>query len=325
MSQISCPPTPRVSAAVLNFNGRRLLEVILPTLAAQDYRDFEIVVVDDCSSDDSLEYLDREWPEVRVVGTGASNVGVAAALNVAVRACRGELIALLNNDIELDRRWLGKLVAALDRHPEAATAAGKLLNYYERNQIDSAGDIFTRAAMAWGRGSGQLDTGQYDTEEEIFAPTAGAGLYRISAIADVGPFDESFHAYFEDVDWGMRAQLAGYRSRYVPSAVGYHMGSATTQGHKNPRYYELQHRNTFGVMLKDVPVRFLMRNLHFVVGHQLLGLAYSLRAGLLRPHLRAFPAAIRVSPRLLRERRVIMRRRRIDLCEFSRFVSARRD
>jgi GT2 family glycosyltransferase len=316
---------PRVSAAVLNFNGRRLLEVILPSLAGQEYRDFEIVVVDDCSSDDSREYLAREWPAVKVYATGESNVGVSAALNVAVRVSEGELIALLNNDIELDPRWLGELVATLDRHPEAATAAGKLLNYHRREEIDSAGDIFTRAAMAWGRGSGQLDRGQYEREQEIFAPTAGAGLYRASAIAEVGPFDESFHAYFEDVDWGLRAQLAGYRSRYVPTAVGYHMGSATTKGHESPFYHQLKHRNTIAVMIKDVPASFLLRNLHLIVWSQLEGLVYSVRPGLLRAHLRGLLAAIRLSPVWLRERRVIMARRRIDARDFARFVSARRE
>jgi GT2 family glycosyltransferase len=315
---------PRVSAAVLNFNGRRLLEVVLPSLAAQEYSDFEIVVIDDCSSDDSLAYLAREWPAVRVLGTGESNVGVSAALNVAVRACTGEFVALLNNDIELDPLWLQELVAALDHHPEAATAAGKLLNYHQRDRIDGAGDIFTRAAMAWGRGGGQPDRGQYDREEEIFAPTAGAGLYRTSAFTDVGPFDESFHAYFEDVDWGLRAQLAGYRSRYVPSALGYHMGGATTQGHKSSRYYELQHRNTLAVMIKDVPARFLLRYAYLIAWHQAIGLVYSTRAGMLRAHLRAYKAAAHAAPGWLRERRTIMQRRRIDLREFNRFVSARR-
>jgi GT2 family glycosyltransferase len=317
-------PMPRVSAAVLNFNGRSLLGVILPSLAAQDYRDFEIVVVDDCSSDDSLEYLQREWPSVRVVRTGERNVGVSAALNVAVQVANGELIALLNNDIELDPGWLRELVDALDRHPEAATAAGKLLDYYERDRIDGAGDIFTRAATAWGRGNGQPDRGQFDEEEEIFAPTAGAGLYRASALAAVGHFDESFHAYFEDVDWGLRAQLAGFRSRYVPSAVGYHMGGATTRGDRVRRYYELQRRNAIAVMIKDVPARFLLRNAPLIVWHQLLGLAYGARAGMLRPHLRAVGAAARGAPSWLRDRRVIMGGRRIDSREFKRFTSARR-
>ncbi len=315
---------PRVSAAVLNYDGRDLLEVILPSLAAQEYRDFETIVVDNGSTDDSVSYVRETWPQVRVVSAGVANVGVAAALNIAVRTATGEFVALLNNDIELDSRWLGELVAALDRHPEAATAAGKLLSYHRRERIDGAGDIFTRAAVAWGRGSGQLDRGQYDHPEEVFAPTAGAGLYRTSALADVGSFDESFIAYFEDVDWGLRAQLAGYRSRYVPTAVGYHMGSMTTRGDENPLYYELQRRNTLAVLIKDVPARFMLANLHRIVWQHLLSLGYSVRAGMLLVHLRAIAAAARATPGWLRERRRIMRDRRIELSEFDRFASERR-
>ena len=123
---------PTVAVAILNYNGRRLLDVVLPSLAAQIYRDFETVVVDDCSTDDSVAYLHEQHPEVRVVGTGPTNVGVAAALNIAVRSARSELVALLNNDIELDPDWLGELVAALERYPEASSASCKLLNYWRR-------------------------------------------------------------------------------------------------------------------------------------------------------------------------------------------------
>ena len=105
---------PRVTVAVLNYNGRQLLEVVLPSLAAQRYRDFETVVVDDCSTDDSVRYLHEQYPEVRIVVTGTANVGVAAALNIAVRSTQSELVALLNNDIELDPDWLGELVTALE-------------------------------------------------------------------------------------------------------------------------------------------------------------------------------------------------------------------
>jgi GT2 family glycosyltransferase len=313
---------PRVSAAVLNYDGRELLEVILPSLFAQEYRDFETIVVDNGSTDDSVAYLREAWPQVRVVSTGGVNIGVAAALNVAVAAATGELVALLNNDIELDARWLGELVAALDRHAGAATVAGKLLNFYRRDELDAAGDIFTRAATAFGRGNGERDRGQYEHEEEVFAPTAGAALYRASAFAEVGAFDESFFAYFEDVDWSLRAQIAGHRSWYVPSAIGYHMGSKTTRPNVNPRYFELQRRNTLALLVKDVPLAFIVRNLHLILAHQALGLAYSANAGMLRPHLRAFLAAARATPKWLQDRRAILGARRISLNEFNRFVSA---
>jgi hypothetical protein len=315
---------PRVTAAILNYNGRELLDVVLPSLEAQTYRDFETVLVDDGSTDDSVAYARERWPGVRVVAAGDGNVGVAAALNAAVRAASGELVALLNNDLELDPRWLEELVATLDRHPEAATASGKLLSFHRRDVVDSAGDMFMRSGMAFGRGAGQVDRGQFDREEEVFAPTAGAGLYRATALADVGPFDESLFAYLEDVDWGLRAQLAGYRSRYAPSAVAYHMGSHTTGGDANPLFFRLKRRNTIALLVKDVPLRFIARNVHVIVGNHVLGLAYSARAGKLGPHLRAWGAALRCVPGWRRARRQILGGRRIPLADFDRFVSARR-
>ena len=315
---------PRVSAAVLNYNGKDLLDVVVPSLLAQSFGDFELILIDDSSTDDSVAYARGRWPELRVVAAGEGNVGVAAALNAAVRAATGELVALLNNDLELEPGWLRALVDALDRHPQAASASGKLLRFDERTVIDSAGDIFMRSGMAFGRGAGQVDRGQFDHEEEVFAPTAGAGLFRASALADVGPFDESLFAYLEDVDWGLRAQLAGYRSVYVPGAVAYHMGSRTTGGDANPRFFGLLRRNTIAVLIKDVPLRFLARNLHVIVGNHLLALGYSARAGRLLPHLKAWGAALRAAPGWWRARRRILGARRIPLKDFDRFVSKRR-
>jgi GT2 family glycosyltransferase len=315
---------PRVSAAVLNYNGRALLEVILPSLVAQDYLDFEILVVDNGSTDDSLDYVREHWPRMRLVTVGAENVGVAAALNLAVSSCRGELIALLNNDIELDPRWLSELVLSLDRHPHAGMVACKLMRYRERDVLDGAGNVFMRSATGWQRGQGQRDVGQFEAEEEVFAPTAGAALYRAQAFAEVGPFDESFWAYFEDVDWGLRAQIAGLRCWYAPKAIAFHMGSQTTKGDANPLYFELQRRNTLALLVKDVPVAFMLRNVHRILFHHVLGLLYSARAGMLGLHLRSVRSAWRAAPTWRAQRREILGRRRIRLSEFNRFVSKRR-
>jgi GT2 family glycosyltransferase len=316
--------SPCVSAVVLNYNGVELLKVVLPSLVAQDFGDVEVIVVDDCSSDCSVEYLREHWPAVRVVAAGEGNVGVAAALNAGVRAARGVYVALLNNDLELDRRWVGELVAALDRHPEAGSVGGKLLSFYDRSVIDSVGDVFTRSATAYPRGGGEVDVGQYEDEVEIFAPTAGAAMYRASALADVGPFDESFFAYFEDVDWGLRAQLAGYRAWYAPRAVAYHMGSHTTGGDRNPRFYALKRRNTIALLVKDVPMSFMLRNAHRMAFHQFLSLCYSLRPGMLGVHLCAIASALRELPAWLKARREIMSKRTIAAREFDRFTSAGR-
>jgi GT2 family glycosyltransferase len=312
--------SPRVTVAILNYNGRALLEIILPSLAAQEYRDFHAVVVDNCSTDDSLSYLQEHWPDVRVVRTGTENIGVAAALNVALRAAGTELVALLNNDIELDPRWLAEIVAAMDRHPEASTVSCKLRSYWRRQELDGAGDIFQRDGTATRRGHGQLDEGQYDEETFVFAPTAGAALYRASALADVGGFDESFWAYYEDVDWGLRAQLRGHRCRYVPSAVAYHMGSATTGGDRNEFYLLLHRRNLLGVLVKDLPLGFLVLNAPWIGYTHLQLLRASARDGLLRVHARAVLGLLRQAPGWLRARRQIQRNRRIGGAELTRLV-----
>jgi GT2 family glycosyltransferase len=311
---------PAVTVAVLNHNGRRLLEVVLPSLAAQHYKDFETMVVDDCSTDDSVQYLREHWPEVRVVGTGTANVGVAAALNIAVGAARGGLVGLLNNDIELDPDWLGEMVAALKRHPQVSSVSCKLLNYWHRDQLDGAGDIFTRDGTAFRRGHGQPDRGQYDHESYVFAPTAGAALYRASALAAVGPFDESFFAYFEDVDWGLRAQLTGHRCRYIPSALAYHMGSATTGGELNRRYFLLHRRNLLAVLIKGAPLGFLLWHAPRILWAQLQIAIRSARDGMLDVHLHALADTLRNTPRWLRARRQIQRSRTIGTAELERLV-----
>jgi GT2 family glycosyltransferase len=304
-------PTPTVTAVVLNYDGRHLLEVILPSLAAQSYPRLDIVVVDNGSSDDSREWLTEHWPDLEVVVI-PENVGVAAALNRGVAAAGGELVALLNNDLELEPDWVEQMVDGLQRHPEAGTVACKLLSYQRRDVLDGAGDGLSRSFIAHRRGGGEVDRGQFDREEEVLAPTAGAGLYRASALAEVGPFDESFWAYIEDMDWGVRAQLAGLRSWYIPVAVCYHMGSATTGGAKNPMYLALHWRNTVGLIVKDAPFALLRRHWQAILRHQLGTLVNSAQHKRLGLHLRALGQAALRMPGWLIARRRIQGARRVD-------------
>jgi len=312
---------PRVSAAVLNYDGRHLLEVILPSLAAQTYRDFEIVVVDNASTDDSIVYLQRSWSAARVVSAGPQNVGVTAALNVCVAAASGEFVALLNNDIELDPNWLGELVAALEHDPQLGSAAGKLRNYYRRSELDGAGDVFLRGGVGGKRGNGELDRGQYERPDEVLCPTGGAGLYRAAALAAVGPFDEWLHAYYEDIDWGLRAQALGFRCRYVPSAVAYHMDGATTGGRRSSEYHSLQQRNALAVLIENVPLRYLLVNAPRIAVHEVRSLTRSARDGLLAAHLRGIASGLLALPHLLDERRRRSARRTLGTAEYARAIA----
>lgn len=299
-----------VTAVVLTYDGKHLLEVILPTLASQSRPADEMLVIDNGSSDGTAEWLAREWPAVRVVRI-EQNAGVAAALNRGVAEARGEYVALLNNDLELTPGWLEEMVAGIERHPDAGSIACKLRSYHDRDRLDGTGDVLTRGLVAYRRGGGELDEGQYEREEEILTPTAGAALYRASALRRVGPFDESFWAYFEDVDWGLRAQLAGYRSWYIPTAVAYHMGGATTGGDRNPFYSELHHRNRVGLLVKDLPASLLVRYAPAIL-RGLAGTAYdSARDGTLRVYLRGMAGAAARLPKWLPARRRIQRERTV--------------
>jgi hypothetical protein len=305
--------TPRVCAVVLSFQGRSLLETMLPTLLAQSYRDLDVVVVDDGSNDGTVEWLSESWPDVRVVANPV-NRGVAVSLNRGVEAAGAEYVALLNNDLELDPDWLGELVRALDEHPEAASATGKLLNFQRRGEIDAAGDLMRWSGMSDHRGRAEPDDGRYDEPDAVFSPCAGAALYRRTSFEDVGTFDEDFFAYLEDVDWGFRAQLGGYSARYQPSAIAYHVGGATTM--RNPgRFVALQRRNHLLVVLKDYPTGALIRHAPKVLALQAGWLLASARDGILRAHLRGLIEVCRLLPRMLGKRRAIQRGRRVGLAQ----------
>jgi GT2 family glycosyltransferase len=299
---------PWVTVAVLSFNGRELLEVILPSLAAQTYDQLEVVVVDNGSSDDSRAYLDEHWPSVAVVSI-PENVGVAAALNVCVRAGEGEFVLLLNNDLELDDRCVEELVAALRANPEAVVAGAKLRDYTHRELLDGTGDVYSWAGFAYRRGQGEIDRGQYDELPDVFGACGAVALYRRTAFEDVGPFDERFYALCEDVDWSFRAQLAGYRCRYVPEAVAYHIGSASL----GPRLSEftLYHnwRNQIWVIAKDYPAWALVAHAPELLLGQLAMLLVAVRQRCLRAWLRAWGDALMGLPTVLRERRTVQSRR----------------
>jgi GT2 family glycosyltransferase len=310
---------PRLTVAVLSYDGRHLLETMLPSLTRQRFQDFETVVVDNGSRDDTVAWLAKQWPEVQVISL-PENVGVTAALNVCAHAGEGELLALFNNDMELEPDCLGELVSALEAHPEAGWAAAKLRDFEQRELLDGAGDVFTWAATGGRRGHGQIDRGQYDTAGEIFGACGGAALYRRSVLRLIGDFDEDFFAFYEDVDWNLRAQLAGFSCRYVPSAVVYHMGSATIgRGLSDFTRYHLW-RNTLWIIAKDIPGGALLRHAPQLAFGQLLNLAVAVRDRKLDIWLRVWRDALRGLPRVLRKRRRVQQRRRVTLATLDAVV-----
>jgi GT2 family glycosyltransferase len=311
----------RVAVLIPNWNGRELLTTLLPTLARQRYGDFKALVIDNGSTDGSVAYLEREWPEVEVIAL-PQNLGFAGAVNRGIVATRSEFVALLNNDIELDPDWLGELVAVFDAHPEAASATSKMINFYDRTLLDGAGDVLSWSGVCSRRGNGERDVGQYAVPEPVFSACGGAAIYRRSAFETVGLFDEDFFAYLEDVDWGFRAQLVGYACRYVPTSRAYHMAGATTRQISDLEVY-LCRRNQLALVLKNYPARSLLRHLPDLALDQFVSFVLSVRDDYAGAQLRAWRDAVLRLPATLRKRRVVQRTRAISAAELDSVVVGR--
>ncbi|MEY2734565.1 MAG: hypothetical protein RL340_1624 [Gemmatimonadota bacterium] len=238
-----------VSIIIPTLDGRELLHHALRAVATQRHRDFEVIVVDNGSADGTREMLAAEWPEVRVVALGC-NVGFAAAVNHGIRAARGAVVVLLNNDTEVDPDWLGHLVAPLRDDPTIASCASRVLDFEARDRIDSAGDQLGFVASQIGHGA--LDGPRYRVPRDVLSACAAAAAYRRDALEQIGGFDEWYVSYLEDVDVGVRLCLAGFRCRYVPEAVVYHRGSQTARRRPVERFHLIV-RNTLVLFLRYMP------------------------------------------------------------------------
>jgi len=255
---------PRVSIIIPNWNGLVLLRACLDALRRQTYHDHEVIVVDNGSSDDSVSALRSEYPEVRVLAL-PRNLGYSGGSNAGIRAARGEILVMLNNDTEADPHWLEELVDALDRHPVAGSAASRMMIYDQPEILHSAGDIYRTNGIPDSRGVWQPYGPPFDKESYVFGGCGGAVAYRRQMLEAIGLFEERFFMYCEDVDLNWRAQLAGWKCVYAPKAVVYHHLSATGGGSLSSYYVG---RNTLWVIARNYPGALLKRHWHKIVAAQ---------------------------------------------------------
>jgi GT2 family glycosyltransferase len=305
---------PAVSVVVLNYNGKHYLEPCLSSLEKQTCRDFEVILVDNGSSDGSVEYVENNWGWVRVIALG-ENLGFCGGNNVGIREARGKYVALLNNDTEVDPRWLEELETALDNAlndgENVGFCASKMLVHGQPHTIDTAGDVFYACGVGGKRGYLEKDNGQYDEVEYVFGACAGAALYRRAMLEDIGLLDEDFFIYDDDIDLSFRAQLRGYKCLFVPTAIVYHKIGGTV-GKTSDFWLYLSRRNMLYVLIKNVPGRLLLRNLHYIMAYLLLGDLLSVLRGKGRHIWRARLDNLRNLRKTLRKRKEIQRRRRVS-------------
>jgi GT2 family glycosyltransferase len=254
-------PTPLVSVVVVNWNRCDLLRACLESLAAQSYPCLEVVLVDNGSSDGSADMAEREFgPRLALtLYRSPVNLGFCAGNNRGIERCSGELIALLNNDAVASPDWIRELVTVFSLDATVGMAASKILVYEDPARIDKAGHLIYLDGQNRGRGSGQLDRGQFDRLEEVLWPDGCAAMYRRAMLDEVGGFDEDFFAYADDAELGLRARVAGWRCWYVPSAVVRHHRGASL-GLLSSRRLELIERNRILLAVKLFPWSLLWLN-----------------------------------------------------------------
>ena len=226
--------SPLVTVVVVNWNGLSLLRRCLPPVLAQRGVPYEVIVVDNGSSDGSLDWLRRlsatlaaapAAPPVRILAS-ERNLGFAAGNNLAIRESQAPFVATLNNDARPEPGWLAALVAAAEADPKIGSCAAQLVFASRPEVVNSAGIALDRAGIAWDRevGAARHPPGP---ATEVFGASAGAALYRRAMLDDVGLFAESFFMYLEDVDLAWRARLRQWQCVYVPAAVVHHLHSAS--------------------------------------------------------------------------------------------------
>ena len=310
---------PFASVIVPNYNGARHLPIVLDALRRQTFQDFEVIVVDDASQDESVALVEARYPDVRLI-VNRRNAGFVRACNTGAAAARGRMIVLLNNDTEPEPTWLEELVKTFVAHPRAAMVASKLLLFDRRDTLHTTGDMLGVDGLPRNRGVWERDEGQYDAAPAIFSGCGGATAYRREVWEALGGFDEDFWMYLEDVDFGFRARLAGWEAVFAPRARVYHRLSASG-GDALASYYV--GRNTIWLLAKNMPRSLLRRNALAILRGQLAMTLDALRhwrGEAARARLRGQLAGVLGLPRQLQKRRVIQPRRQIEDEELARML-----
>jgi len=258
-----------VDVIVLNFNGKRYLKNLFDSLKKQTYKKIKVTVVDNGSSDGSAQFIKQDFPWVNLIES-SKNLFFCRGNNLAVSRTKGEYIFFLNNDTIIEENAIKEAVDLVERKGKRniAAVATKMLFLKNKNLIDSVGTVLTSSGAPFNRGIGQIDIGQYDKEEEVFGACFGAVLVRRNIYEKaVGPLDNSYFGYFEDVDWCLRSKLLGYKIYFCPKAVVYHDHSGTSKKQSYDWKYYLIHRNLIRTIIKNFePKRAVLKTLWKIIG-----------------------------------------------------------
>jgi GT2 family glycosyltransferase len=265
---------PLISVVIINYNGTPFLKDCMPALFSQECRHFDVIFVDNASSDNSVDYVRIHYPGVQI-SRQLVNIGFSGGANAGIREAKGDFILTLNPDATVSPGFISELIRPMS-DPKVGMCASKMI--LPDGRINSTGICISRSGAAWDRGMNETDNGQYDTQEEVFGPSGGAALYRRAMFDEIGLFDEDFFLYMEDVDLAFRGRLAGWKCIYVPTARVFHVHCGTT-GYRSSLSIYYGNRNLIWYIIKNFPFRTLLLCSPWIIGRNLADIPYYLLQG----------------------------------------------
>ena len=262
-----------------NYNGMKFIENCMKSLEKETSTGYHICVVDNGSTDGSREWVEENCPYAQVISLG-ENTGFCGAVNAGIKASQTPYVILLNNDTEVEFGFVKALEDALEHEKKSFSVSAKMVDMYDKNILDGAGDLYCALGWAFALGKGKTVKDNYTKQKEIFSACGGAVIYRREVLEEIGIFDQNHFAYLEDCDLGYRAQIFGYRNYYTPESVVYHAGSGVSGSRHNEFKVTLSSKNSVYLIYKNMPVLQIILNLPFLIPGFLVKYLFFIKKGL---------------------------------------------
>jgi GT2 family glycosyltransferase len=318
----------KVAISLVTWNGEKHLEPLMASVFAQTFKDFEILVIDNGSSDGTVSFFEKDYPQIRLI-KNQENLGFAKGHNIGIQETQSDYVLILNQDVILEPDFLAQLVEFMDKHKKAALVGGKLLKLKDKGKtkiIDSVGQKIFKTQQVIELGAGQEDKGQFDEAHQVFGISATAAFYRRLALEEVKIgqeyFDEDFFSYKEDVDLNYRLRLYGWEIWYLPPAVAYHDRSAQGVGagfdlstigyrqQKNKFVNFHSYKNHWFVLTKNLTWYNFFWLFPYIFVYELIKFLYIL---FFEPKtLKAIPVIFQKLPAMIKKRKIIIKHKKVS-------------
>lgn len=254
---------------------------------------YHICIVDNGSTDGSRQWIEKNYPQAELISMG-ENTGFCGAVNAGIKACKTPYVILLNNDTEVEFGFVKALEDALEKEKKRFSVSAKMIDLYQKELLDGAGDLYCALGWAFALGKGKKVNENYTKEQEIFSACGGAVIYKKEILEELGMFDQNHFAYLEDCDLGYRAQIFGYRNYYTPNAVVYHAGSGVSGSKHNEFKVALSSKNSIYLVYKNMPMMQIVLNLPFLIPGFFIKYLFFVKKGLGKTYRNGILNGIRI-------------------------------